>query len=232
MHENHTILNRAAYEGCDEEFEKNKKLMARVIAQELITIGAFRFDSKEGFQFASGMRSPIYIDGRMLMEHATSRSFVLAGLQLYATSSAFSEHTCVSGVATGGIAPAALLADLLGIEFVYVRSAAKDHGKKQRIEGGSVTGKRTFVVEDTVTTGGSSLKAIDVLRQEGARVETCLSLISYDFEQTKRHFIETGVSLYSLTTIPTILEVAHEVGALSKEEYKMACVWHEQAGRS
>ncbi len=197
---------------------------AQQIARVLLHSGAVSLRPLAPFRFASGLLSPIYCDNRILISFPRERRLVTLAFARMIRD----EHIpveVVAGTATAGIPHAAWLAAELKLPMVYVRSQPKGHGKEQLVEGVLPTGKRTVVVEDLVTTGGSSLATVTALQQAGATVEHVLAIFSYGFATTDEAFARLGVRLYPLTTLPVLLDVAVADGTLSADERAIVAEW-------
>lgn len=198
---------------------------AENIARHLLEAGAVKLQPQQPFTWASGLRSPIYCDNRVLLSYPKVRSAVVEGL--VDTAKSFSGLDGIAGVATAGIPHGALLADRLGLPFVYVRSKAKEHGRQNQIEGRIEPGKRYLVVEDLISTGGSSLKAIDALRAAGAEIAGAVAIFTYKFPAAGRAFEQADVRLVTLSDYPTLLEQAAKLGTISAEDVRTLAGWRE-----
>ncbi len=191
------------------------------IAEFLLSIGAVRLSPDQPFTWTSGIKSPIYCDNRMIYSHPEARSFVVQSL----ASCVRSLHVpvdVVAGTATAAIGWAALVADKLNLPFVYVRAKAKEHGAKKRIEGDLKPGKHVVVVEDLLSTGGSSVSTVSALREEGqATVSDIVSIFTYDFLASREAAMEHGVMLHPLTTIGTLLRVAVNQDRITQEQAEL-----------
>ena len=196
---------------------------ARQIARRLLEAGAVKLQPKRPFTWASGLRSPIYCDNRVLLSFPEIRREVLAAMG--AAAGAVPGVEGVAGVATAGIPHGALLADRLGLPFVYVRSKAKAHGRQNQIEGRLEAGHRYLVVEDLVSTGGSSLKAVDALRAAGAEVVGAVAIFSYAFPAAARAFEQAEVPLTALSNYPTLLEEAEATNYITPAEAVALSNW-------
>jgi orotate phosphoribosyltransferase len=176
--------------------------------------------------FKSGIQSPVYIDNRKLPYYPEHWRTVIVAFQrvLEAQGTIFD---VIAGIETAGIPHSAALAYSMRRPSVFVRKEAKEHGMQKRVEGGEVKGKRVLLVEDQVTTGGSSLSAVAALRGEGAVVEDCLAITSYSFPEAVEAFTEAGVRLHTLTTFNAILEVAEKSGKFSAEQLQSVRDWVE-----
>lgn len=198
---------------------------ANRIARRLLEAGAVKLQPQNPFTWASGLRSPIYCDNRVLLSYPAIRTEVIDGLAELAAG--FDDVYGVAGVATAGIPHGALLADRLGLPFVYIRSKAKEHGRQNQIEGRVEPGKRYLVVEDLISTGGSSLKAIDALRDAGGDIAGAVAIFSYGFPAAGRAFEQAYVKLQTISTYPTLLEEAVATGAISDDEATTLSSWRE-----
>ena len=167
-------------------------------ASKLLEIKAIKLQPKDPFTWASGWKSPFYCDNRKTLSFTNVRSFVKLELA-HAILENFPQATAVAGVATGAIAQGAMVADELNLPFCYVRSKAKDHGMGNLIEGELPVGSKVVVVEDLISTGGSSLKAVEALRQAGFEVVGMVASYTYGFPVAQEAFAQAGVKLVTLT---------------------------------
>ena len=203
----------------------DKLELSRSISRDLLRIKAIRFNFKELFLWASGLKSPVYCDNRLSLSDTGARSLIRDGfVDLIRTE--FPEAEVIAGVATGAIAQGALVADQLNLPFVYVREKAKDHGMKKLIEGVILPGQKTVIVEDLVSTGGSSLKAAHELRKAEANVLGMTAIFTYGFPEAVTRFKENQCPLHTLVTFSTLMDVALEDGYITKEEADMLERWH------
>lgn len=193
---------------------------SREIAGALINAGAVLLRPEEPFTFASGLRSPVYCDNRLLLGNVAARRVVTAG---------FVERCggvdVLAGPATGGIPWAAWAADALDLPMAYVRGAAKGHGRGQQIEGAAVAGRRVVVLEDTVSTGESALNAIEALQAQGADVARCVCIFTWGWAETNARFAALGVPLEPLATLADVLDVATTMGTLVTEQRRIVETW-------
>ncbi len=194
------------------------------LAEQLLTIKAIQIQPQEPFTWASGLKSPVYCDNRKLLSYPDIRNMVKNGLVDLAKEY-FPEVECIAGVATAGIPHGAMLADALGLPFVYVRSKPKEHGLTNTIEGDLRHGERVLVVEDTISTGGSSLKAVDDLRKAGAEVIGMVAIYKYGFENARQRFEDAGVVLKTLTNYEFLLRAATQTGYISNDELETLNEW-------
>ncbi len=176
------------------------------VAQLLLQINAIKLSPQKPFTWASGLKSPIYCDNRIVLSHPAVRKQVIG---FFAEKSKnFPAFDMIAGVATAGIAHGALLAHELDQPFAYVRAAAKSHGRQNLIEGEVRGNERILVVEDLISTGGSSLAAVEALRETGAEVVGTIAIFTYGFEQASAAFAHANCPLATLTNYPTLLEEA------------------------
>ena len=204
----------------------------RAIAEFGLGIGAIKLNPEDPFQWASGYRMPIYNDNRMFLFHPEMRRTIAEGLAgIVRTGSVDPE--VVAGTATAGIPHGALLADLLGLPFIYVRDKPKGHGLRNRIEGldadSDLGGRRVVVIEDLISTGGSSARAVEAVREAAGECRWCLSIFSYGLEKAARQFeaLEPPCSFASLLTFPVLLDVARSGGFLPEDQIALLTEWRE-----
>lgn len=171
------------------------------------------------------MLSPIYCDNRVALSHPKVRTFLKNCLA--EKSQLFGDFDVVAGVATAGIPHGALLADVLEKPFVYVRSSAKEHGRRNQIEGELRTGQSVLVVEDLISTGGSSLLAVDALREAGAQVAGVLAIFQYGFEKAHTAFAQKQVHFQTLTNYDALVQEAAQMGYVTAEDLKLLKKWRE-----
>lgn len=181
--------------------------IAREFAERLLAIEAVSLSPDAPFTWASGLHSPIYCDNRVTLSDPQTRDLIADGLASLVRTN-FHQVDVVAGTATAGIAHAALAADRLGAPMAYVRSAPKDHGRGNQIEGRIPAHSKVIMVEDLISTGGSVLKAAQAVEREGSTVVGVLALFSYELEKGHRAFEKAGVPLYTLSNYPILIEVA------------------------
>lgn len=196
------------------------------VAGYLLQSKAIILEPAKPFTWASGWRSPIYCDNRITLSYPEIRDFIR---QSFITM--IGEHypgaDLIAGVATGAIAQGALVADGMNLPFVYVRSSAKEHGRQNLVEGRLQPGRKAVVVEDLVSTGGSSLKAVEALRSAGAEVLGMVAIFSYGFQEAEDRFRETGVTLSTLTDYHTLIEAALQTGDITQDQVEMLKQWRK-----
>lgn len=194
------------------------------IAERLIEIGAVGFQPQAPIAFKSGILSPIYVDNRQIPFHPLVWRVVIDGFKQRMEVEQIQPHV-IAGIETAGIPHSAALAFSLQVPSVFVRKEAKDHGAKKRVEGGDVHGKRVLLIEDHISTGGSSLAGVDSLRAEGAVVDHCMAITSYGFGEAADMFGAASVKLHVLVPLPTILEVARRKGHFGEAEFAVLSDW-------
>lgn len=197
---------------------------AQQVASLLLDIGAIKISTEKPFTWASGWKSPIYCDNRLSLSYPAVRTAIKNHL-LDALQVNFPDAEVIAGVATAGIPQATLLADALQKPLVYVRSSPKDHGLENLIEGKISKGQRVVVVEDLVSTGGSSLKAVSALRSAGAQVVGMLSVFTYGFDIAEKQFSEHQVKLISLSDYHHLLDAAQSKKIISPENLTLLKAW-------
>ena len=194
------------------------------LAEYLLQIKAIQLNTQNPFTWASGMKSPVYCDNRKLLSYPEGRNFVKEGL-ISLVNEYFPHTDCIAGVATAGIPHGDIIADALNLPFIYVRSKPKEHGLTNTIEGDLRHGQRVLVVEDTISTGGSSLKAVSDLRLAGAEVIGMIAIYKYGFESAKQRFDAEGVVLKTLTNYEFLIRVAAKDGYISTDELSTLNTW-------
>jgi orotate phosphoribosyltransferase len=200
--------------------------MTNLIARSLLEIGAVSLRAEPPFRWASGRFSPIYCDNRLIMGYPDKRRLVADGFAALIESLGLNPEV-IAGTATAGIPHAAWLADRLGLPMVYVRGAAKDHGKENRIEGRLQPGKRVVLVEDLISTGGSSVDAAKALLDSGAQLLAVCAIFTYGLDVADRKFEQAGVRHAALTTFSELVAEAVEMGALSATDETIIADWRK-----
>lgn len=200
--------------------------LEKIFAEKLLNVKAIKLQPENPFTWASGWKSPFYCDNRKTLSYADLRSFVKTEIARIILEN-FEQVDAVAGVATGAIAQGALVADLLNKPFAYVRSKPKDHGLENLIEGELKPGMRVVVVEDLISTGGSSLKAVEAIRKNGCGVIGMVASYTYGFDVAKKAFEEAGVKLITLTNYEAVLEVALETGYITEAQVPMLHEWRK-----
>ena len=187
------------------------------IAKDLLKIKAVFFRPEEPFTWASGIKSPVYCDNRLTLSDTEVRTDVETGLATLIKEN-YSEVEVLMGTSTAGIAHAAITANLMGLPMGYVRSGHKDHGRQNQIEGRLEKGQKVVVVEDLISTGGSVLEVVDVLREAGAEVLGIVSIFTYGMQKGLDRLAAADVKNISLTNFDVIAEVAAEEGYIKPED--------------
>lgn len=200
--------------------------LRKTFAGKLLGIKAIKLQPNDPFTWASGWKSPFYCDNRKTLSYHDVRSFVKLEL-VHAILANFPEATAVAGVATGAIAQGVLVAEELAMPYAYVRPKPKDHGMKNQIEGELPEGSKIVVVEDLISTGGSSLKAVAALREAGFEVVGMVASYTYGFPVAEEAFKEANVQLVTLTDYQSVVEKALETGYINKEDVPMLDEWRK-----
>ncbi|MFE4569065.1 orotate phosphoribosyltransferase [Paenibacillus chitinolyticus] len=198
----------------------------REIAASLLKIGAVALRPHEPFTWTSGIKSPIYCDNRLTMSHPEIRDAIAEAFAAKIRSE-YSQAEVVAGTATAGIPHAAWVAQKLGLPMIYVRDKAKGHGKQNQIEGALAAGQKVIVIEDLISTGGSSLKAALAVNEAGGQALGVLAIFSYQLDKGIQAFAEAGIPLDTLTNYSRLLEVAVEQGAIAQNDLELLRSWRQ-----
>ena len=207
-------------------YNLNMDTLKKAFASKLLKIKAIKLQPNDPFTWASGWKSPFYCDNRKTLSFADLRNFVKLEL-VHAILEHFPEAEAVAGVATGAIAQGALVADELCLPFAYVRSKPKDHGMGNLIEGELPKGAKVVVVEDLISTGGSSLKAVEAIRQAGCEVVGMVASYTYGFPIAEKAFADAGVKLVTLTDYENVVAEALETGYISNADVDLLHEWRK-----
>src|ERR1700754_1687948 len=202
----------------------NKSEIEQQVAEFLLQIKAIKLQPDNPFTWASGWKSPIYCDNRITLSHPTIRTYIRQKLTLVIQEE-FGAIGCIAGVATAGIPQGALVAQELGLPFVYVRAKPKDHGRGNLIEGEVVTGKRTVVIEDLISTGKSSLQAVDALREAGCVVAGLAAIFSYGFDTAAENFKQANCRFFTLSNYSALLKYAEQNHYISVGDTEILRKW-------
>jgi len=193
-------------------------MIARKVAEILLDVNAVKLNVKEPFTYTSGLISPIYTDNRVLISYPEQRSVIVGGF-IELIKERGLKPDFLAGTATAGIPWAAFVAERMNLPMVYVRSKPKEHGAGKQIEGMLPEGKSVLIIEDLVSTGGSSLNSVEAIRGEGKGiVHEVLAIFSYGMEEAEAAFRESSTALSTLTNVEILLEVAKEKKYISEEE--------------
>ncbi len=202
------------------------KAVERLLAEKLLKISAIKLQPGNPFTWASGWNSPIYTDNRRTLSYPDVRTFIKVELCRVIQEN-FGEADAIAGVATGAIAQGALVADTLALPYVYVRSAPKDHGLENLIEGNLKPGQKVVVIEDLISTGGSSLKAVEAIRNAGCEVIGMVAIFTYGFPIAAQKFKAADVKLITLSNYNAMLETALETNYIKPEDLETLQEWRQ-----
>ncbi|MCW1954258.1 MAG: orotate phosphoribosyltransferase [Flavobacteriia bacterium] len=199
---------------------------AKNTASLLLQINAIKLRPENPFSWASGWKSPIYCDNRIVLSFPEARKYISTQMadQL---STLYGKPDAIAGVATGAIGMGLLVAEILDLPFVYVRPEAKSHGRQNKIEGQLEEGARVVVIEDLISTGNSSLKAVQALKDHGAVVMGMLAIFTYGFEAATENFTAAQTSLHTLSNYTQLISQAIESGLIEKEQLATLKEWRE-----
>lgn len=203
---------------------KIQEQLAGKVAAMLLQIEAIKLNTQKPFTWSSGWKSPIYCDNRLSLSYPQIRTAIKEGL-IQAIKENYFNAEGIAGVATAGIPQGALVADAMNLPFLYVRSKPKEHGMENLIEGKITKGQKVVVVEDLISTGGSSLKVVEALRKEGAQVLGMVSIFNYGFDVAARNFEEARVSLVSLSDFSHLLTYALEQKYITEDQLTSLKAW-------
>lgn len=198
---------------------------AKKTAEVLLQINAIKLSPKEPFTWASGWKSPIYCDNRIVLSFPTIRNYIRETMGKHIEKQ-YGKPDAIAGVATGAIGIGMLVAEYLGLPFIYVRPDAKGHGRKNQIEGFIESGQNVVVVEDLISTGKSSLNAVKALRNAGINAKGMVAIFTYGFDVASKNFEEENVLLYTLSNYASLLEEALETNYISEKELKTLSEWN------
>ena len=200
--------------------------LEKLFAEKLLKIKAIKLQPDNPFTWASGWKSPFYCDNRKTLSYPALRNFVKLELSRLVMEN-FPDCDAIAGVATGAIPQGALVADELSLPFVYVRSKPKDHGLENLIEGELRPGMRVVVVEDLISTGGSSLKACEAIRRDGCEVAGMVASYTYGFDVAKEAFRAANVELLTLTNYEAVVETAVATGYIRPDDVAVLHEWRK-----
>lgn len=200
--------------------------MKKEIAKSLLDIGAVGLSPSEPYTWSSGLKSPIYCDNRLTISYPEVRKKIANGLADFIKEH-FPETDIVAGTATAGIPHAAWVSDILSLPMCYIRSKAKAHGAGKQIEGVAKPGSNVVVIEDLISTGGSSLNAIEAVRAEGCNVVGVVAIFTYGLDVAKKQFEDAGIPYFTISDYDALVDVAIETGKISKEELAKLKQWRK-----
>jgi len=201
------------------------KSTAKKTAEVLLQINAIKLNPKNPFTWASGWKSPIYCDNRLVLSYPPVRNYIKEEIAKNIEIE-FGKPDVIAGVATGAIGIGALVAESLGLPFVYVRPEAKKHGRQNQIEGFIEKGQNVVVVEDLISTGKSSLVAVDALKAAEVNVKGMVAIFTYGFEVSKENFKTNNVNLFTLSNYESLLEQALDTHFINQNEVDVLSKWN------
>ena len=201
-------------------------IVAREVAEYLLEIKAVVLNPSQPFTWTSGIKSPIYCDNRKTLSFPKVRTFIKTSFADIITDE-FKQSGVIAGVATAGIPHGALVADVLNLPFVYVRDKPKGHGLENQIEGKLEKGQKVFVIEDLISTGGSSLKAVEALREAGGEVLGLGAIFTYGFEKSVKAFEQANCKFFTLSNYEILLDKAIEDNYIKSEEKDELIKWYK-----
>ena len=206
--------------------QRSMETLEKLFAEKLLKVKAIKLQPANPFTWASGWKSPIYCDNRKTLSYPSLRNFVKIEISRLIAEK-FGQVDAIAGVATGAIPQGALVADELNLPFVYVRSKPKDHGLENLIEGELRPGMKVVVIEDLISTGGSSLKAVEALRKNGCEVIGMVASFTYGFDVAKEAFKAANVELVTLTNYDAVIKVALETAYVAEEDIDVLQAWRK-----
>jgi len=202
------------------------ELLGKEIARSLLQINAIKLEPANPFTWASGWKSPIYCDNRKTLSYPSLRK-KLQNAFVQVIEAHFQKPDVIAGVATGAIAHGLMVAEAMGLPFVYVRSSAKMHGLGNQIEGDLMAGANVLVIEDLVSTGKSSLAAVEALREAGANILGMAAIFTYGFPVAQMNFEKSDVELHTLSNYSTLIDVALESNYINDADMEALRYWRE-----
>ena len=194
------------------------------VAEKLLEIGAVTLSPNEPYTWASGIKSPIYCDNRLTISYPEIRDLIATGMKELIDEK-FSDVEVISGTATAGIPHAAFVSQKMNLPMTYVRSSSKGHGKKNQIEGKLEKGANTVVIEDLISTGGSSLKVVETLRENQVNVLGLVAIFTYNFQEAVDRFKKNNTLFYTLTDYDTLIKVALDREYITENELNILKEW-------
>jgi len=198
--------------------------VSKLIAQSLLRVKAIKLQPSNPFTWASGWKSPIYCDNRITLSYPDVRTIIRDEF-VKVVKKAFPEAEIIAGVATGAIAQGVLVADVMEKPFIYIRSSAKGHGMENLIEGEVTPGQKVVVLEDLISTGGSSLKAVEALREAGCEVLGMAAIFTYGFQTAIDNFEKANVKLITLSNYNALAELALETNYITETQFEALKQW-------
>ncbi len=197
---------------------------AKKTAELLLQINAIKLKPENPFTWASGWKSPIYCDNRILLSYPTIRKYISEEIAKQ-VETLYGKPDVIAGVATGAIGMGVLVADVLGLPFIYVRPEPKSHGRKNQIEGQLEANQTVVVIEDLISTGKSSLNAVAALKEQNAKVKGMLAIFTYGFDVAVKNFSDKDIELHTLSSYEYLIEQASETGYIKEEQLHTLIDW-------
>ena len=204
--------------------------IGKQLAKSLLQINAIILQPGNPFTWASGWKSPIYCDNRKILSFPKSRTYIRQSL-VKVISKHYGSTNVIAGVATGAIAHGALVAEEMGLPFIYVRSAKKEHGKQNRVEGAYNSGQSVIVIEDLISSGKSCLEAVEALRKEGLNVKGLISIFTYGFDVATKNFKKANCEFISLCNYSTLLQVAVKQDYIKQSDLEVLEKWRKNPSK-
>ena len=198
---------------------------AKKTAELLLQINAIKLQPQDPFTWASGWRSPIYCDNRIVLSYPTIRNYIREEMAKFVEKQ-YGKPDVIAGVATGAIGIGMLVAEYLGLPFVYVRPEPKKHGRQNQIEGFIESGQTVVVIEDLISTGKSSLNAVKALKEAGTTVKGMIAIFSYGFEIAQTNFADANITLHTLGNYETLLQQAVETRYITENDLEVVSAWN------
>ena len=202
------------------------KYTAKKTAELLLQINAIKLNSKNPFTWASGWKSPIYCDNRIILSHPQIRTYVREQI-VKQIEELYGKPDLIAGVATGAIGIGMLVADVMNLPFIYIRPNSKKHGRKNQIEGQYSKSQKVVVIEDLISTGNSSLVAVDALREAELKVKGMISIFTYGFPISYENFKKKNVELHTLSSYDILLEQALSTDYINEKDFKILSKWRK-----
>jgi len=203
---------------------------AKKTAELLLQINAIKLRPENPFTWASGWKSPIYCDNRIILSHPAIRNYVRDTMAKQ-VESLYGKPDIIAGVATGAIGIGVLVAEALGLPFIYVRPQPKSHGRQNQIEGSLDAGKKVVVIEDLISTGKSSLNAVEALKNAGANIKGMLAIFTYNFDVAIQNFETEKVQLHTLSDYQNLIQQASETNYIKEEQLQTLMKWRSNPGQ-
>jgi len=206
------------------------KNTAKKTAELLLQINAIKLNPENPFTWASGWKSPIYCDNRILLSYPLIRNYIKQEMAKQ-VESLYGKPDIIAGVATGAIGMGALVADVLGLPFIYVRPEPKSHGRQNQIEGKLEANQTVVVIEDLISTGKSSLNAVEALKAQNANIKGMLAIFTYGFDVAGSNFEEKNIELHTLSSYDYLIEQASETGYVNEQQLNNLKEWRKEPSK-